>query len=161
MEGEQIMVTVDFRDWKYMSDITRFQAQIKDTSIIAGLKEGSLEVNFNQMNQSDIVNGTRYNVGGRLFFEAHAFSPAYTSFTTNAFLDQEGYSEPQLVRTGGQIVLAWLPAALLILVATSLTLYYCCKEKKVEVEEDNNDYTTNLQQNKNSTKQDKTKKHIK
>lgn len=24
MEGEQITVTVDFRDWKYMSDITRF-----------------------------------------------------------------------------------------------------------------------------------------
>jgi hypothetical protein len=108
------------------------------------LKEGSLEVDFNQITQSDIVNKTRYLVGGRLFFEAHAFSPAYTSFTTNAFLDQEGYVEPQLVKTTGQILLIWLPVGILILAVTSLTLYCCCKPKKIEVEEDNNDYAANL-----------------
>ena len=94
MPGEKITVTVDFRDWKYLSDLIRFETVVNDTDVLAGLKEGSIEVDFNKATESDRVNKTRYEVGGRLFLEAHAFSPAYTSFTTNAFLDKEGYVEP-------------------------------------------------------------------
>ena len=46
------------------------------------------------MTMSDTNQKTRYVVGGRLFFEAHVFGNGYTSFTTNAFLDKEGYVEP-------------------------------------------------------------------
>ena len=97
------------------------------------------------MTQSDIVNKTKYEVGGRLFFEAHAFSPAYTSFTTNAFLDKEGYVEPQVIKSTGQVLLNWLPVILGVLIATSCCLYFCCRKQKVVIEEDNNDYRTNLQ----------------
>ena len=145
MPGEKITVTVDFRDWKYLSDLIRFQTTVEDSDVLAGLKEGSIEVDFNNMTQSDIVNKTKYEVGGRLFFEAHAFSPAYTSFTTNAFLDKEGYVEPQVIKTPGQILLNWLPVILGVLIATSCCLYFCCRKQKVVIEEDNNDYRTNLQ----------------
>ena len=145
MPGEKITVTVDFRDWKYLSDLIRFQTTVEDPDVLAGLKEGSIEVVFNNMTQSDIVNKTKYEVGGRLFFEAHAFSPAYTSFTTNAFLDKEGYVEPQVIKTLGQILLNWLPVILGVLIATSCCLYFCCRKQKVVIEEDNNDYRTNLQ----------------
>jgi hypothetical protein len=37
-----------------------------------------------------------------MFFEAHVFGGGnnLNSFTTNAFLDQEGYVEPMVERTG-------------------------------------------------------------
>lgn len=150
MEGEKITVTVDFRDWKYMSDIIRFQNTVDDADVLAGLKEGQLEIDFNQMTQSDIEKKTKYEVGGRLFFEAHAFSPAYTSFTTNAFLDKEGYVEPQASKSTGQVLLTWLPVVLGVLVAASLCLYFCCRRQKVVIEDDNNDYTVNLQKKNKS-----------
>jgi len=46
------------------------------------------------MTQRDSVNGTKFLVGGRMFFEAHVFGEGTTSFTTNGFLDQQGYQEP-------------------------------------------------------------------
>jgi hypothetical protein len=105
------------------------------------------------MTLSDTEKKTRYEVGGRLFLEAHAFSPAYTSFTTNAFLDKEGYVEPQVVKSTGQILLNWLPVILGVLLATSCCLWFCCRKQKVEIEEDNNDYRANLsQKNKNENK---------
>jgi hypothetical protein len=80
------------------------------------------------MTQSDKDSKTRYEVGGRLFFEAHAFSPAYTSFTTNAFLDKEGYVEPQATESTGQLLLNWLLIILGALIATSCCAYFCCKK---------------------------------
>ena len=49
MPGEKITVTVDFRDWKYLSDLIRFQTTVEDSDVLAGLKEGSIEVDFNNM----------------------------------------------------------------------------------------------------------------
>ena len=49
MPGEKITVTVDFRDWKYLSDLIRFQTTVDDADVIAGKREGSLEVDFNKM----------------------------------------------------------------------------------------------------------------
>ena len=154
MPGEKITVTVDFRDWKYLSDLKRFQTVVVDAEVIAGKKESSLVIDFNKMTQSDIKEKTKYEVGGRLFFEAHAFSPAYTSFTTNAFLDKEGYVEPQASKTTGQLLLEWLPLVLGVIIATSCTLYFCCRKQKVVIdEEDNNDYVSHLQKkNKNEEK---------
>ena len=94
MNGEIVTVTVDFRDWKYLSDLIRFEKISENPQVIAGLQEGSIEVDFNKMTMSDTNQKTRYVVGGRLFFEAHVFGNGYTSFTTNAFLDKEGYVEP-------------------------------------------------------------------
>lgn len=89
-------VTIDFRDWKYMSQIERFQEETDDLMVIAGLKEGSIEVDFNKMTQRDEKKETKFETGGRMFFEVHAFGSGFVSFTTSAFVDKDGYVEPML-----------------------------------------------------------------
>jgi hypothetical protein len=53
MEGEVATTTIDFRDWKYLSDITRFKEETDNPRVIAGLEEGSIEIDFNRMTESD------------------------------------------------------------------------------------------------------------
>lgn len=86
----------DFRDWLYLSNYKRFSDTITDPQIISGEKEGELEIDFAEVRMNDTRGTTRFEVAGRLFWEAHVFAPAYTSYTTNGFFDREGYKEPQL-----------------------------------------------------------------
>ena len=53
MQGETATTTIDFRDWKYLSDITRFKTVTDNAKVIAGLEEGSIEIDFNKMTESD------------------------------------------------------------------------------------------------------------
>ena len=49
MAGEVATTTVDFRDWKYLSDIIRFKNVTDNARVIAGLEEGSIDIDFNKM----------------------------------------------------------------------------------------------------------------
>lgn len=43
-------LTFDFRDWKYLSQIERFQMEhVDDVEVLLGNKEGSLQIDFNKM----------------------------------------------------------------------------------------------------------------
>jgi hypothetical protein len=53
MQGETATTTIDFRDWKYLSDITRFKTVTDNAKVIAGLEEGSIEIDFNKMTEND------------------------------------------------------------------------------------------------------------
>ena len=53
-----------------------------------------MTVDFNRMSMKDEKNGTKFEVGGRMYFEVHSFSTGFVSFTTNGFFDKEGYVEP-------------------------------------------------------------------
>jgi hypothetical protein len=93
------------------------------------LKEGSIDIDFNQMTKRDSRDGTKFEVGGRMFFEAHVFGDSYTSFTTNAFLDKEGYVEPQIKKTVSSVFLDnwyWF-TILFIFIGTGA--YYFCKSQ--------------------------------
>lgn len=46
-------VNIDFRDWKWVSDYTRFQVNVNDSEILLGNKEGEIEVDFSKMENSD------------------------------------------------------------------------------------------------------------
>lgn len=84
----------DFRDWKYLSKLIRFTGNYTDPEIVAGNKEGTLELDLPKVIDQD-KNGSRYEVGGRIFYEAHVFAEqGLTTFTTNGFFDREGYVEP-------------------------------------------------------------------
>lgn len=48
-KNEILGFSFDFRDWKYLSGYTRFQSVIDDAEVIAGLKEGSLEIDFSKL----------------------------------------------------------------------------------------------------------------
>lgn len=53
-EGSSAHVTVDFRDWKYLSQIERFiSPNITDPQVLAGQKEGSMTIDFNKMTKRD------------------------------------------------------------------------------------------------------------
>jgi len=64
---------IDFRDWKWISDYTRFSAEFNESEIITGEKEGSIDVDLSIMQTSDNNNKSKYEVSGRMFYEAHAF----------------------------------------------------------------------------------------
>ena len=51
--GTYLNVTWDFRDWKYMSEYIQFSKNISDPEIIAGNKEGSLNLDLSKMVKSD------------------------------------------------------------------------------------------------------------
>jgi hypothetical protein len=51
------------------------------------------------METSDKQNKSRYEVAGRMFYEAHAFGYMVQSFTSSGFLDREGYKQPLLQST--------------------------------------------------------------
>lgn len=64
---------------------------VNDSEILLGNKEGSIEIDFSKMEVSDKQNKSRYEVAGRMFYEAHAFGYLVQSFTSSGFLDREGY----------------------------------------------------------------------
>ena len=76
-----------------MSQLTRFQ-QTVGPEVIAGNEPGTITINFNTMTQKDETIGSKYEMAGRMFFEASISGDSYTSFTTNGFFDKQGYTEP-------------------------------------------------------------------
>jgi len=90
------------------------------------LSEGNISIDFSRVTNRDKNNGTKFEVAGRLYFETHAYGPGYNSFTTNGFLDKEGYVEPQM--SPSAIALAknywiFIVAGLALLM---LFTCYCC-----------------------------------
>ena len=106
---------------------------VTDSEVIVGNREGVIDIDFNKMTERDL-NGTKFEVGGRMFFEAHVFGIGLTSFTTNGFVDKEGYVEPVRAQTTQQVVMSsigWTTAA--GVGALVLTLILCrvmAKNKK-------------------------------
>ena len=50
---DSLLFTFDFRDWKYLSQIERFSETVKDADVIAGIKEGSIPIDFNKLTKRD------------------------------------------------------------------------------------------------------------
>lgn len=91
ISGQAFRFAIDFRNWKYMSEFKRFDHSTSDVEILTGIKEGSQIVNFAAIPKDA---DSRYEVGGRIFFEATVFGQGIISFTTNGFFEKEGYKEP-------------------------------------------------------------------
>ena len=69
---------------------------MNDLEILTGKKEGSLEIDFAKMSSSDRANDSKYEVAGRMYYEAHAFGLNLNSFTSQGFVDRIGYKKPIL-----------------------------------------------------------------
>ena len=59
--------------------------------MITGQKEGEIEIDFSKMQKSDAAKKSRFEVAGRVYYEAHVFGYKVSSFTSSGFLDREGY----------------------------------------------------------------------
>lgn len=53
LDSARLTVNLDFRDWKWMTQFTRFSANVTDAAILKGEKEGVLDVDFSKMSSSD------------------------------------------------------------------------------------------------------------
>jgi len=115
-------VAVDFRDFYYMTNFKRFSTLVKDPEIIAGLKEGTLDVNLAEVMEADSGPNTKFEVAGRLFWEMHAFSQNLLTFSTNGFMDKEGYTEPLLDTESNK--LQHFAILIVVLLIVSLVIYY-------------------------------------
>lgn len=88
MEGLQITFSMEFRNWKYMSESMKFQHTTSDPMVITGEKEGTQPIDFSSFPSGP---DDQYIVGGRVFWEASIFANGFISFTTNGFFEKEGY----------------------------------------------------------------------
>lgn len=94
--GETLGFTFEFRDWKYLTQKESMVHSIHNAKVIAGLEEGSVEVDFSKLVARDKAGNSTFEVAGRVFWETRISSPGFISYTTNGFFDREGYEEPQL-----------------------------------------------------------------
>ena len=87
----KVLVSLDFYNWKWISKFKRFKTHIDDPDVLLGTKEGKIMVDFNQMVKSDLEGKSRFEVAGRMYYEAHAFGYLLNSFTSSGFVDRLGY----------------------------------------------------------------------
>ena len=73
-KGTELTMNIDFRDWKYMSNVISFKKKITDVEIILGNREGSLDIDFSKIVQKDKTMGSKFEIGGRVFWEAYVSS---------------------------------------------------------------------------------------
>ena len=59
--ADTISFAFDFRDWKYLTNFRRFSKVITDPMVIAGLQQGSIQVDFGQVIVTDSVEPTGKN----------------------------------------------------------------------------------------------------
>lgn len=95
LAAQEITATIDFRDWKWLSNYQRFQTLIKDPQVLVGNAEATITVDFSKLESSDGSGDSYFVVGGRAYFEANVFGKSLSSFTTKGFFDKEGYVEPK------------------------------------------------------------------
>lgn len=95
----RILVAIDFYNWKWISKFKRFQTHVDDKEVLLGNKEGRIWVDFSQMEESDKQKKSRFEVAGRMYYEAHAFGYLLNSFTSSGFVDRLGYETPYLRST--------------------------------------------------------------
>ena len=51
------------------------------------------------MSESDSLKKSKFEVAGRMYYEAHAFGYLLNSFTSSGFIDRLGYEKPYLRST--------------------------------------------------------------
>lgn len=122
-----VSVVFDFRDWHYMTNVIRFDKVVTDPDVIAGLREDTLTVDLGQVTRADKVgNKTKFEVAGRLYWEAHVYGDGITPFTTNGFFDREGYEQPPFISKRDEVILLmWVIGILLLLLLAVATLCKC------------------------------------
>lgn len=68
-----IELQFEFFDMKYLSQTKIFNTTVMDPAVFANNTEGTLDVDFNELTTSDAINGSKYVVGGRTYFEATVY----------------------------------------------------------------------------------------
>ena len=87
LDTDKVIVSFDFRDMKYLSNVIKTQQVVTDPEVFTGLKENSIELDFSKLEQSDATGNSRFVNGGRVYFEANVFGYHTYSFTTKGFFD--------------------------------------------------------------------------
>jgi hypothetical protein len=60
VNSQSMIMTFDFRDWKYMTNLIRFQKNITDADVITNNKEDEIEIDFKKMIDSDKDLSTKF-----------------------------------------------------------------------------------------------------
>lgn len=95
MEGNSLNLQFMFQDWLYLSQNISVSTIVTNNNVLLGTEEGQLKLPFPDLVKSDLAGFSHYEVGGRMYFEAHVKAPTFGSYVTNGFFDRAGYEEPQ------------------------------------------------------------------
>jgi len=61
-DKRKAIVTIDFRDWKWLSNFQRFISHVEDVDVLNGTKEGSITVDFSKLKHQDQNGDTQFEV---------------------------------------------------------------------------------------------------
>ena len=70
----ELTMNFDFRDWRYLSNIIRSTLRITDVDLMLGKTEGTIDVDFSRIVDADKQTGSKFEVGGRVYWEAYVSS---------------------------------------------------------------------------------------
>ena len=76
-KGTELIINFDFRDWKYMTNIISFTKKVKDVEFLLGEKEITLDIDFSKILTNDKETGSRFEIGGRVFWETYVSSTSF------------------------------------------------------------------------------------
>ena len=129
---------------KYLSNKKNFTQvidlnipEVDDPEDFVAKTDGSISLDFSDLEHSDATGDSRFVVGGRTYFEASVFGEGgnVSSFTFRGFFDKEGYEEPKStlnkLKSSGWLYV--IIAGSVLLVIGAIVLYcYCSKRKEKE-----------------------------
>ena len=78
--GTELIVNFDFRDWRYLTNIIRSFYKVTDVDLLLGQAEGEIDVDFSRVVRADNETGSRFEVGGRVYWEAYVTSEEKPEF---------------------------------------------------------------------------------
>ncbi len=81
-------------NWKWLSDIKINDVKITDPDVQAGLKEGSVEIDFPFLERYDSMGLSKYVAGGRTYYETEISAVSTLFIVGKGFFDKLGYVEP-------------------------------------------------------------------
>ena len=88
MPGNSVSIEFMFQDWLYLSQQIQTSAIITDNEILLGVKEGTLTLPLPTLVASDKAGQSKYEVGGRIYFEAQVKDAIFSTFVSNGFFDR-------------------------------------------------------------------------
>ena len=69
-----------------------------------GQKEGTIKIDFSKLKDSDDKADSKFEVAGRMYYEAHVFGYMVSSFTSSGYVDRLGYEVEPLSSSSLDII---------------------------------------------------------
>lgn len=115
------------RDMKWLSHANTTNFTTSDADVMAGNKNMTISLDFNQLLEQDNSGVSHYVVGGRVFYEIFVYGENTIYFITRGFFDQLGYVQPAAPTNTKAIVIGVTVSVAVVVCLAGIC--YCLKKR--------------------------------